>query len=86
MKRCCVRLFSAVTIAETVINNEYDCPLYTLTTSLLYISPCLIKRSVSVLHECEQDQRTFVQASVVRTIERESVTLNNSASKSFIHN
>ena len=48
-----VRKFEKMKAADgTALLNEFDCPLLTLTSDMCCISPLLICRSVSIVHEC----------------------------------
>jgi hypothetical protein len=76
---CVIRLFDHVGV-----DNEYDCPLFTLTDDILLIPAIKISKSVNMLHQCDKDC-VFVRSSGCHIIERETVDLSNEIT-CFQHN
>ena len=55
--------------------NEFDCPLLTLTTVLRVLSPTVIVRAVSVIHQCTSTCVVDFMRIATRT-ERQGITEN----------
>lgn len=81
---CYIRLFEEIQIDDNCINNEFDCPLYYLTTTVMCMSPGQIKRSVSVLHQCDTTCH-YIDKSLTRTIECEEIP-DTSKKLLYVHN
>ena len=48
-----VRKFERILTTDgTALTNEFDCPLLTLTSDVYCITPSLVCRPVSIVHEC----------------------------------
>ena len=75
---CVARLFTSLSIT-----NEYDCPILTISDSLILIPSIKVLRSVSILHLCNSDCIFLSDSSCTRSIERQLV---NVSSLSFKHN
>lgn len=70
---CIVRgLEKVLTPLEEPILDEIDCPLLSLTNTIFTTSSKLIRRSVSIVHQCT-DTCHFVEKEWPRVMERETV-------------
>ena len=54
------------------ITNDFECPLLTLTDTVLLVPPHRVQTSVSIIHQCA-DTCTFTGAGIRHRIEREEV-------------
>lgn len=68
-----IRLLQKVDSFGVIVNNEFDCPLLTLTDLVYLIESISIHYAVSVVHECN-NSCTYVTSSVTTVIERETIT------------
>ena len=71
---CLVQLLEAMDSFGTTIQNEFECPLYTLINVFRSVPSKCIQHSVSVIHECTQSC-TFKQGNIHSNIERETVVV-----------
>ena len=55
--------------------NEYECPLLTLSTTVVFVHSTAISTAISVMHQCS-DTCSFVRTSCFENRERESVSTN----------
>jgi hypothetical protein len=54
------------------IMNEYDCPLLSLTRTIMAVKPLEILRAVSIVHQCTESCR-FIEKESARNVEREDI-------------
>lgn len=73
---CLVRVLEQVQLNSEPISNDYDCPLLTMTNSVLAIVPSMVRMAVSIVHECT-DTCIFVRCQRTRRLEREDVSTNS---------
>ena len=75
-----VRLFEDMKTGTQLMLNDFDCPLMTLTNTIVGIDPTDIASEVSIMHECT-DTCKFI-ASGRRIVERELIQTNT---LSYVH-
>lgn len=73
LKYCILQLYESLDSFGTQVLNEYDCPLYSLTSTFCCVPSSSIISSVSFFHECSSSC-TFSHTNSVSLVERETVT------------
>eukprot|EP00731_Ephydatia_muelleri_P033943 Em0042g22a len=72
---CLVRGFEAMALADgTPLLNKFDCPLFSLSRTILSVDSTNILAAVSFVHECDEDC-TFVERNMQITQEREETDM-----------
>ena len=69
---CLLQKLEKMELAGEMITNSYDCPLFTLTSTLLYVHTSFIQNAVSMQHECSEEC-VFKETDSTRKVERENV-------------
>lgn len=72
-KHCILQLYEPMNSHGIHVLNEYDCPLYFLTSTFLCVQSSCIISSVSFFHECSPSC-TFTRTDSYCQIERETVS------------
>lgn len=65
--------------------NEHDCPLLSLTRTVITVPAFHVKKAVSVVHECTETC-CFVNTVQHRNVEREQISQSNLVYKHDFHN
>ena len=60
-------------LEELHINNEFDCPLLSLTNNYHFVIPDIVHTTVSILHQCTSSCK-FITRSYVLNFEREQTS------------
>ena len=69
---CLVRGFEAMALADgTPLLNKFDCPLFSLSRTILSVDSTNILAAVSFVHECDED----VERNMQITQEREETDM-----------
>ena len=69
---CLVQMLEAVEVNGQPLQNECDCPLLTLLSTINAVSPSDILTEVSIIHECN-DSCKFVEDGATIQVERETI-------------
>ncbi len=69
---CLVQMLEAVEVNGQPLQNECDCPLLTLSSTINAVSPSDILTEVSIIHECN-DSCKFVEDGATIQVERETI-------------
>ena len=73
---CVIRPLEMMTALGNPITNDFECPLLTLTDTVLLVPPHRVQTSVSIVHQCT-DTCTFTDTGIRRRIEREEVHIRS---------
>ena len=72
---CLVHGFEAMALADgTPLLKKFDCPLFSLSRTILSVDSTNILAAVSFVHECDEDC-TFVERNMQITQEREEADM-----------